>query len=1151
MAKKKTFEVEGKLKVEDGGTLKKTGREAKQAGKDINTLGKETDKTTYATKKGTIQTANSTKNFANMARGVTGGIVPAYATLAAQVFALGAAFRFLSEAADYRMLREGQVAFGMATGVAYESLTKRIIQATDAQITFKEAAQAVAIGTAAGLSPSQLERLGNAAKQVSIALGRDLTDSFNRLIRGTTKAEPELLDELGIILRLEVATKKYAAALGKSKEELTTFEKTQAVTNEVLGQAADKYEKINAIMEPSTNAFNKFAKSFDDLTNVLKGFLAGVLEPVAIFFSKNMITFGLGMALFAGQILKLMIPALNSWGDKMRDVVDRNKRALEDEKRNVREAVKADKKAMEDRRQNFEKTQSKYSSTAKKYGGEGNVTGRGLAGEKRALDHAQKQIDAGVKKRTGRYAKADQDIINSQRRRLKIMVKGEIGWMQKSKAALTSWKNHYLVGFATVKQAYVGFKGLMVGITVGMGKAMNLAFKASGILFFISLAIDAARAVYRFFNPVDEAIESAKEKMETFVDSQKTLHVELKKMDMVWIRQNELLDSYKEKVEFAGNAINSADIYGSMKAIQEAMVMEQDTTRMTKAFAITLASLGVFDEVFYKFAKELIKTGELSKEAGKELLNLGNKHVEAMQNSKALTEAYKQLNLEINNQVTSYAKLPFEKILKQYELIIKYTNEADKETKDTLKVVKLLAKELTEMQERTAESKKRSLAYDIQAAKLGTDGTKAGRLTKDKLALLKAEEAWNQKLIALKGLEYQLFLTQDKTKRETLMHAIDAGKMELELENQKLEIMQQRLSIWQQTGEQAKGKLESGVAGELKALILKENSSVKDAMKNIVEGLKDTIAGGMADYLTNNLMTMLFGDQSYNTAFNAHRDALGLYFPLRDDALQDMKQGGGKNKGLIGGLWDNLFSQFGMGGGGGDARRKKLIDSNEKMKAAEALKADIDKKLGTEKNPMHVSIDSESIAKLIEALGGGGGIVGPPKPRQEDVLGDVEIDPKIWNIEAGAINLDALLGDWAPAKDGMMQSLISMNNTMSKVATSPFDLLFSLFGFGAKGGMVRKYASGTGPAGAQFVPGTGNRDTVPAMLTPGEIVIPKGKRVGGNYNTTINVNMEGGGDVTTDDESAKALGIVIQAAVTDEIANQQLPGGLLSPFGGQ
>ena len=113
-----------------------------------------------------------------------------------------------------------------------------------------------------------------------------------------------------------------------------------------------------------------------------------------------------------------------------------------------------------------------------------------------------------------------------------------------------------------------------------------------------------------------------------------------------------------------------------------------------------------------------------------------------------------------------------------------------------------------------------------------------------------------------------------------------------------------------------------------------------------------------------------------------------------------------------------------------------------------------------------------------------------------------------------------------------------------------FQSALSLFGFGAKGGLVRKYNTGTGPAGAQFVPGTGNRDTVPAMLTPGEIVIPKGKRVGGNYNTTVNVNMEGGGDVTTDDEMGEAFGQAIQVAVTEEIAKQQLPGGLLSPFGG-
>ena len=70
-------------------------------------------------------------------------------------------------------------------------------------------------------------------------------NSFNRLIRGTTKAEPELLDELGIILRLDEATKNYAAQIGKTKEQLTIFEKSQAVTNEVLKQGEGKLSLIH------------------------------------------------------------------------------------------------------------------------------------------------------------------------------------------------------------------------------------------------------------------------------------------------------------------------------------------------------------------------------------------------------------------------------------------------------------------------------------------------------------------------------------------------------------------------------------------------------------------------------------------------------------------------------------------------------------------------------------------------------------------------------------------------------------------------------------------------------------------------------------------------------------------------------------------
>ena len=116
---------------------------------------------------------------------------------------------------------------------------------------------------AAGFGQEQMSRLAKAAKGASTALGRDFEDSLNRLVRGVTKAEPELLDELGIILRLEPATKKYADRLKKTAKDLTTFEKSQAVLNEVLEQAESKYGAVADAVP--VNQFNKLIATFRDL----------------------------------------------------------------------------------------------------------------------------------------------------------------------------------------------------------------------------------------------------------------------------------------------------------------------------------------------------------------------------------------------------------------------------------------------------------------------------------------------------------------------------------------------------------------------------------------------------------------------------------------------------------------------------------------------------------------------------------------------------------------------------------------------------------------------------------------------------------------------------------------------------------------------
>src|SRR6056300_382151 len=215
--------------VDDKGTTKRVAVDAKKLGVALDSTAKSA-RSTDRQLKGTAQaSANSTKNFSKMAQGISGGLVPAYAAFAAQIFALSAAFNFLKRAADLENLRKSQVAYSQSTGAAVNTITTRLQQASQGMLGFQEAAQSAAIGAAKGFSSSQLEKLAEGSVKLSNRLGRSYEDTYDRLVRGISKAEPELLDELGITLRLETATRKYADALGKTAKSLTAAERSQAV----------------------------------------------------------------------------------------------------------------------------------------------------------------------------------------------------------------------------------------------------------------------------------------------------------------------------------------------------------------------------------------------------------------------------------------------------------------------------------------------------------------------------------------------------------------------------------------------------------------------------------------------------------------------------------------------------------------------------------------------------------------------------------------------------------------------------------------------------------------------------------------------------------------------------------------------------------
>ena len=89
--------------VDDNGDLKKLERDAKAAGKGLDKGAKGAHSMDRQLRGAASMSSGASKNFSKMSQGISGGLVPAYATLAASLFAIDAAFRALKRASDLRV----------------------------------------------------------------------------------------------------------------------------------------------------------------------------------------------------------------------------------------------------------------------------------------------------------------------------------------------------------------------------------------------------------------------------------------------------------------------------------------------------------------------------------------------------------------------------------------------------------------------------------------------------------------------------------------------------------------------------------------------------------------------------------------------------------------------------------------------------------------------------------------------------------------------------------------------------------------------------------------------------------------------------------------------------------------------------------------
>tara|TARA_E500000081_G_C6139916_1_gene359652 strand:+ start:5314 stop:8886 length:3573 start_codon:yes stop_codon:yes gene_type:complete len=1184
-------EIHIKVKVDDKGNLSMVGQKADKAAKGMDDLGK-SSRTADRNLKGAARTSSSTtKNFSKMSQGM-GGLVGAYATLAANVFAISAAFQFLKEAGDVAALQRSQEEYALTTGRSMSLLTERLQDASGGILSFADAAQAGAIGAAAGLTNQQLTGLATVAKNASVALGRDLTDSFNRLTRGAIKAEPELLDELGIIIRLDKVSEDYARTLGKTAKELTTFEKSQAVVNAVLEQGNEKFAEVG----DNVNQIARLGKAFNDLVKEIK---EGI-EPIASFLGRaladNIKGLAAAFAILGVSIAKALIPAgpqMESMSDLAQSAKDRMSAAGMKDTKAGRSIVDGDfgKHEITQIEKSMKVTQSKVIDYSK-------VTKAQVKKDLLIMqaDHARMTAanSTGVRKYTAQ-ASAYFRMMQAEHGMVMGTMKGAWG------------------GFATAASKALNAIAIlgMLYTAIVLIKEMMEYFKDPAILKMV----DAAGAVEDKFKDTNEAIQ--KMNSQGLKETNNVLDGILQRAEFLanfdfgglasqisniqfGVLENsigETLEEYLARVERIGYDPDPSKFGSSNRGGQSSLDSEQQDLNNAIIQQIREGSI-LMDELNTK-ARDWQFGSEASRKAFDDINTEVKTQLDIIENSTQSSEAYNAAVKVLQGILGDAEKqaIALSSALAPADGAIKATNQLAeshakyidglKQTESRYDVIIGNVKQLESILETVAP-----MAAGMTLGELVKESTKGVALLEsitsltgisdDEAKALTFAELREKTLKATNKLRQQEFAIERKTnilkrqqiKAERGATPLQAARVKrdfeilniqaeinklveddnfhhaqgvaigdtrrLQLADQKAILEEQLLTAkelnneFSQLGNAFKGGFEKSATSNIAALIKGEESSIKDAMLKIAQGAVSSVADKLAEQYAVKISDFLFGPDPLEAAVKDNTAAVKANTESRTTG-QGTTPGvtsGGASGGASGSQQGGFLANIGNTISGGFTKASNYL-------------------LGEKTTGVQLAQTGGGMAGLgtanVENTFRKGGVFTDFVNSLKDLFsGDAPFLEGIGNVfKDGISGFGTLFKDFG----GMFGDLLGGMGGAGG--------LLSIFGF-AGGGIHdrgKKYTYSTGGIA------NGPQSGYPAMLHGREAIVPlpDGKSIPVNLsgagqinNISITIASDGRQQVSSGagtDRENEDLGRAIALAVQEELQNQKRSGGILSPYG--
>lgn len=227
-------------------------------------------------------------SLASSISGFVGTAAMAFGAAGAAAAAFRAALDFGDAGAQIAQTRDAfnSLTTSLGQGPGLLQQLQEATRGTVTELSLMSSTNTLLIGTSGELGRAlaenapQLARIAQAAHDVNPALG-DTTFLYESLAKGIKRSSPLILDNLGIIVKLEEEYRNYAASIGKSSDALTAEEKSMAVLNATLREGNRIIEQATAINTSATTSIDRMQASMDNAGNAFKERVAPAVVGMA------------------------------------------------------------------------------------------------------------------------------------------------------------------------------------------------------------------------------------------------------------------------------------------------------------------------------------------------------------------------------------------------------------------------------------------------------------------------------------------------------------------------------------------------------------------------------------------------------------------------------------------------------------------------------------------------------------------------------------------------------------------------------------------------------------------------------------------------------------------------------------------------------